>query len=283
MVYAPIYKDTYYVTTADTLTYTIELDGGVIYSGRAVKFPDADNLRININKVCNNYLESDMSELFDSESSYTINLNACRVFDLKNGNGVTLQQYTFLFDYDYGHNWSGGETTLSEPVNGHFVSGMLKPKTNVTASNAVRTYKSSGVYPVEVGCAEYVLYYLNARGGWDAFVIEGATVKKDTISQYKTDRTFDNNTYEFEANRYISEVKTSYEMNTNYLTDEESERLAKHLVGSNKVYLHNLNEGWIKPVLIDDTSVVYKKYQTNGKKLSQYKINVSDSQMKIRK
>ena len=53
---APIWKDTYYTTTAATANYSILLNGGIIFSGKAVRYPDAENLKININKVCRNYL-----------------------------------------------------------------------------------------------------------------------------------------------------------------------------------------------------------------------------------
>lgn len=284
MVYGPIWKDTYYTTTASTLIYQIKLDGAVIYSGRAVKKPGADDLVINVNKVCNNYLESDVAELFTSSSSYITQNQAVRTFDFCNSAGTVLQQYMFLLDYDYEDNWTGGSKVLSSPINGKYVSGMLKLHTNVTAGNAVRTYKSTGSYPTLAVCpSDYVLYYLNARGGWDAFVIEGKVIKKDNFTQYTTDRVFNNTTYDFECYRYISEIKTSYELSTGLMNDAESKNFAKNLVGSNKVYLHNVNEGWIRPVIIDDKSVTYQTYENNNGKFSVYKINITESQSKIRK
>ena len=56
-----------------------------------------------------------------------------------------------------------------------------------------------------------------------------------------------------------------------------------YLVGSIKVYLHNIDEGWVKPVVISDSNVDYQTYTTNGRRLSQYKITVQESQSKIRK
>lgn len=283
MVYNPIYRDTYYTSSASSLVYQIKLDGGVIYSGRAVRMPGADNLRININKVCRNYLESDITPLFETNGTSITNLDACRTFELTDSAGTVLQQYTFLLDYDYDDTWNGGSKVLSVPINGHFISGMLKPRTSVSTGNTVSTNATTGNYPTQVRCSDYVIYYLNARGGWDAFVPEGKCQKKDGLTTYTTDRAFDNTTYEFETNRYVSEIKTSYELSTGLLTDEQSERLAKHLIGSNKVYLHNVSEGWIRPVVIDDKAVTYQTYENNGKKMSVYKINVTESQMRIRK
>lgn len=282
MVKGPIWKDTYYTTTADTLAYYIKLDGGIIYSGRAVKMPDADDLTININKVCRNYLSSEIEELLETSSASTVNYEACRTFTLTDSAGTTLEQYMFLYDYDYDHNWNGQAATLSLPINGHFIDGMLKLKTTVTTGGTVTTYKATGNYPVQVSCGD-VLYYLNTRGGWDAFVFEGNTIKTDKLTTYSTDRVFNNTTYEFENNRYVAEIKTAYQLNTGLLNDEQSANFAKNLLGSNKCYLHLVSEGKIKPVVITDTNVTYLTYQTNGRKLSQYKLNVEESQSKIRK
>ena len=281
MVKAPIYKDTYYTTSADTQYYRILVDGEVVYSGKAVKMPDADLIHININRVCRNYLDSNIVELLETSATTIINYNACRTFNVVDQNQESLEDYMFLLDYSYSSNWNGTNATLSSPINNHFISGQLKLKTTV-ASSIVVTNKTTGDYSKEV-CGDVVLYYLNANGGWDSFAIEGTVTKKDTLTSFTTDRAFNNTTVEFETNRYISEIKTSYVLNTGYLSDVESEKLAKHLLSSNKVYMHNLKEGWIKPIVIDDTQITYQTYKGNNKKMSTYKINVKESQSKIRK
>ena len=286
MVREPIWKDIYYTTTADSLTYTIELNGAVIYSGKAVKFPNADTLKININKVCRNYLSWDITPMlwdWDGEQLLYIDPNASRVFTLKDKNGNVLETNNYY--YNWSNEWY--ETLYNEQViNGHYADFMLRlyPYNRIIEDGSrqmatIRNYPNA--YRIKA-CGDYVLYYLGLYG-WYSFLIEGEVIKRDNITQYKTDRTFNNTTLEFEANRYVSEIKTTYELNTNYLTDEESERLCRNLIGSNKVYLHNLKDGTIRPVLIEDTNVVYQKYATNGKKLSQYKITVSESQQKIRR
>jgi len=281
MIAQPIWRDTYYTTTADTLSYRILLGGGLIYSGRAVIKPGADELRININKVCRNYLDSDIAELLDTTAATVTNYNACRTFELTDDSGNTLETYTFLYDYDYDDSWSGENKVMSNPVNGHYIDGMLKPKTSVSGTT-VTTTKSTGDYGFEVGCGD-VLYYLNSRGGWDAFVFEGASMKTDKITTYNTDRVFDNTTLDFENNRYVSEIKTTYTLNSPYLDDGQSANFAKNLLGSNRCYLHKMDEQRIFPVVITDTSVAYQTYRTNGMKLSQYKVSVEESQSKIRR
>lgn len=283
MVKAPIYKDTYYTTTASSLVYTISTDEGVVFTGKAYRYPNSDTLKININKICRNFLDNDIQALLESSASSMTNANACKTFTLKNGNGTVLETYMFLYDYDYDHSWYGAAETLSMPINGKYVSGMLTMRTTVSSTGTVTNYKTNSAYNKRVNCADYILYYLNARGGWDSFVIEGNVTKSDKITQYTTDKVFDNTTLDFENNRYVSEIQPQYIMNTGWLTDEESANLAKNLIGSNKVYVHSLAEQRIFPAVITDTNITYQTYAGNNKKMAQYKINIKESQTKIRR
>lgn len=291
----PIYKDTYYVTTSASVNYRIELEGANIFSGKAVRYPDADELQININKICRNYLESDITPLLETlptMSSGMVHTNAQRVFNLF-VNDVNVADYRFYQDYSYDNSRevTGLYIDVSNPINGHYVPGMLKVKTtrntttdlsNVFTQGQVSASAALG-YNTQVKCSPYVLYYLNSYGGWDAFVIEGNAFKRDSITSFQTDRAFNNNTMEFETSKYVNEIKTSYELNTHYMSDEEASNLAKNLISSTRVYMHNIDESWIKPVIITDSEANYQTYETNGRKLCQYKIKVTESQSKIRR
>lgn len=288
---APIWKDTYYTTTADTVNYSIGLDGETIFTGKGVKYPGADEMFININKICRNYLECDIAALLTTMPSSNTNLdhpNAQRTFNFYTGSTL-VNDYVFYQDYSYTDDkpTTGSSIVVSNPINGHFVPGMLKVRTYRGTSSYYTTGSASSStglgYTTIVKCVPYVLYYLNSYGGWDAFVIEGTGIKKDAYTTYKTDQSYNNTTLQFETNKYVQEIKTSYELNTGLLSDEQSANLAKNLLGSIKVYLQNIDEGWLKPVIITDSNATYQTYQTNGRKLCQYKINVQMSQSKIRK
>lgn len=288
---APIWKDTYYTTTAASVNYSIRLNGETIFTGKAVRYPGADNMQININKICRNYLESDIATLLESMPSSNTNLdhpNAQRTFNFYTGS-TKVNDYVFYQDYSYTNDkpTTGSSIIVSNPINGHFVPGMLKVRTYRGTSSYYTTGSASSStglgYTTRVKCVPYVLYYLNSYGGWDAFAIEGTGVKKDAYTTYRTDQSYNNTTLQFETNKYVQEIKTSYELNTGLLSDEQSANLAKNLLGSVKVYLQNIDEGWLKPVIITDNNITYQTYQTNGRKLCQYKINVQESQTKIRK
>lgn len=288
---APIWKDTYYTTTADTVNYSIRLEGETIFTGKGVKYPGADDMQLNINKICRNYLECDIAGLLETMPSSNTNLdhpNAQRTFNFYTGS-TKVNDYVFYQDYSYTDDkpTTGSSIIVSNPINGHFVSGMLKVRTYRGTSSYYTTGSASSStglgYTTRVKCVPYVLYYLNSYGGWDAFAIEGTGLKKDAYTTFKTDQSYNNTTLQFETNKYVQEIKTSYELNTGLLSDEQSANLAKNLLGSIKVYLQNIDEGWIKPVIITDSNITYQTYQTNGRKMCQYKINVQESQSKIRK
>lgn len=286
----PIWKDTYYTTSSSEAEFYITLNGSIIFRGKAVRYPNAASLQININKICRNYLSSDIAGLLSSMPSSTTsiqNSEAQRTFQLYVG-GSNVADYQFYNDYSYTDDRTGsGSIVVSNPINGHFVPGMLKVRTTRNSSSVTTqgsASSSTGLgYTTQVKCVPYVLYYLNSYGGWDAFAIEGTGKRKDTYTSYTTDQVFKNTTLEFETNKYVNEIKTSYELNTGLLSDYQGNNLAKNLLGSVKVYLQNIDEGWVKPVIISDSSVSYQSYQTNGRKMCQYKITVTESQTKIRK
>lgn len=281
MVYSPIYKDTYYTTSDTSLAYKIYANGTLIYSGKAFKMPNETNLKININKICQDYLHQDFEDILNGSTTMR-NYDACVDFILQNDSGTTLETYRFLYCWDYDFTWNRtASTTLSLPVNGHYISGQLRPKTTVTgtSTNAVSTASATGSYTTVV-CGDYVLYYVNARGGWDAFAFEGKCKKTDSITQHQYNRAFNNNTLEFESGRYISEVSTTYELNTGILSEDEAANFAKHLIGSNLCYLANITEGWVKPAVITDNTAVYK--QDADEEVITYQLTVKESQSKIR-
>lgn len=131
-------------------------------------------------------------------------------------------------------------------------------------------------------CGDYALYYRNKKGGYDAFLLEGQVTRTDSMVNHEYNRSFDNQTSEFEKGRYISEISTTYTCNTGWLTDRQSANLAENLIQSTYVFMHDLNSGDIFPVIIDETSVKIKTYRSE-RKLVNYQFKVKASQSRIRR
>lgn len=288
MVKASIWKDTYYSYDGESLNYIIKDDNDtVIFAGKAYRLPTEDEIKINVNGICKDYLSNDLRPLLDAyEADGTTTAEAdraLRIFRLYDGGGNLLEEYEFLYDWSYDTDYSGGVMLLSRPINWKKTANMFGLYTTCGQGSVATTLNSQIYNVVERGCtAEYAIYYLNSYGGWDSFLFEGKSSKKDNITQYTTDRNFNNTTLDYELYRYVSEINTSYTLATGWLNDAESKNFAKNLVGSNHVYLHDLVEDKIFPAVITDNSVTYQKMRDNGGKMSSYVLNVKCSQNKLR-
>lgn len=297
----PIWKDTIfeYTTPAAYVNYQIRYEGGEVFFGRAYKYPDAENVLINVNKLCQDNLSIDFPDLdyAGSYSTYT-HPEGFHYFNIYINNSQTpVDTFSFIYNWSYKELPETGITQfdISHPINGKHCTGMYCFHTYFEAeleSPTVRTEISripSQIYDLmgnrvydKEGCGEYVLYYLNSYGGWDGFLIEGNVKRVDNYTKYSINRAYNNTTLEFEESTYISQIEDTYALTTGWLTDEQSENLAANLLGSNKVYLHNLKDDSIIPVNITDKSAEHKKY-INGHKMVNYTINVAASQKRYRK
>lgn len=288
-----IWKDTEYPVsyTASPFTYRIDLKTGstssaveTVFSGKAWVRPGDENLYININKVAQDYLSSDLPDLrnIHTDTSY-INAEAYRTFYLRDANGNTLQTYNFLLDWSYENTPLTGTTHLSQPINGHGVNGMffLDTTWSISTQSAVTSvHLSAGEGYDTTHCGDFAIYYLSTKGGWCSFLFEGTATKTDKYNKYNISLPFNNQTLEWQKKTYHAEITTSYQLNTGWLTDDQAANLAKNLIGTNKAYLHNLRTDEIMPVLSTEGSAVYKTYKNQGRKLVSYVVNVECSQTK---
>ena len=280
---APIWQDIYYTSTTYTvLDYAVQINNqSTIYTGRAYQRPGGNGVSINISKICQDYIKDSFRDVdFRNyvNSSY-VHPYSYVEFNLINvSNGTVLGTYGFVYDWSY-ENWDGSGRTVSNPINGHNMTGMYNfTSTFVASASAITTAVST----IATGnsCGEIAIYYKNRKGGWDSFLIEGTWTKTDEYTKYTYNRSFNNNTLEFENGTYHSQIVTSYVLNTGWLNDQQSDNLAFNLLSSNEVYLHNLCTDKVYPVVITDNTATYKTYKNNSRKLVNYQINCEESQRK---
>lgn len=132
-------------------------------------------------------------------------------------------------------------------------------------------------------CGDFAVYYVGKKGGWNAFLFEGICKQTDNLTEHKYNRSVNNQTINFENNRYMVEVMPTYELRTGWLSDEEAARLASDLIPTTKLYLHNLITDELKPAIITNTTAEYKTFRNNNRKFVQYTITVQESQTRIRR
>lgn len=137
-------------------------------------------------------------------------------------------------------------------------------------------------YDIDTTGKDYVLYYTNSAGGWDSLLVEGNVKKNDEIKSETYTRKVLNTSQEFARNKYLNTITSSWVLYTGYLNDIQASKMF-NLIESTKVYLHNLKDNTITPVLITDTNCEYKTYTNQGKNKFYYTINVEASQDTYRK
>lgn len=300
----PIWKDTYYETSADTLVYQImnydsvgEYDE-VLFTGKAYKAPGADTLKVKVNDICSNYMqtilpitETDLSGgtvyAVQSFFGYGPAIEPNKRFVLL-VDGESAATYQFKWDYSYENLVSFITFELTRPyiINNHSTPGMFVFRTyeafellNTSYTNDKNRYAD---YGYDSGyCGDYAIYYANRYGGWSSFLVETPVKESDEFAQedYLTGR--DNNYQLQRANtRFYNEITHKWEIKSGWLNDNSSKMLAKHLLSSNNVWLHNLKTNKMVPVIITDTTVEYKTFN-NERKLFGYTINLEESNKKV--
>ena len=137
-------------------------------------------------------------------------------------------------------------------------------------------------------CGEGFLLYKNRFGGWDSFLIEGNIYKYDEYTRLRGVYPKYPNGYGYSREKMTDRntIKTRYEINTGWLTDEQAERLVFHLMSSTTVALRSFSDRTTSSfpynmvsVSIVDSSVEYKRFK-NGKKMINYTITLEENDTK---
>lgn len=286
----PIWKDTYYTSTADTFEYYITdvaASNSVIFRGKSYKAPNA-NIFIKLNDICSNYLSSELTnDLFSRDIPFGQNLvftpqKIIRTFRLYDANNTLLDTYVFSNNWDY-----ETDTTVTIPINRKYINGMYYFITTQPTSDSIRvtvtkTRTNQNTYTIQA-CGDYALYYVQSNGAWSSFAVDGKVIEGKNIDTFNYRKVINNNKIADRENiRYQSNIKPNWSINTGWLKDDESENLFNNLLTSNNIYLHKISENKIWPVHITDTQATNKQFN-NERKLISYTINLESDNLLIRK
>lgn len=208
-----------------------------------------------------------------------ISRNQCFLYSLFLPLQYSNKEYniTYNLENDNGKNVNRITQSLDKSTQYLIIDNTLQNYPNYNKINV-----NGDIFEIVDNCYEYVLYYQNAYGGWDSLLVQGNTIKSDSITSYSYSKAFNNTTIEFEKKKYTNVIQTKYQMYTDYLTDVESSKM-HHLFESCEIYLHNLFNNQIMPVNITDSSFDYKTFRNQGKKLYYYTFNLEVAQEKLRK
>lgn len=212
------------------------------------------------------------------------------------GGPITADLYAVTGDFyigDYNNDFSGADVhdtytwAVTAGVNADLI---LAP---VSVANYQWIVIGNDTYKVVRSCNRFALYYINAYGGVDFLLMEGLCTEEDALERSNVKQKYNNTKA---ANRgkkeYMVGITKKYTLRTGYLTDAESARMF-HLLESPEVYLYDM-QGLVNPsdavmydrmlpVVITDNSCSHKTYKSNGRRLSQYVINVELAQDRYRR
>ena len=153
-----------------------------------------------------------------------------------------------------------------------------------------RTAPIDGVNKITVGpstyyvtntCYKYCLYYLNQYGGWDSLLFRGRELKTDDLARLSYKKNYVAGSTDFHKVDYLTTIQEKWSLNTSFLDDTESSKMI-NLMASNKIFIHDLEEGYVAPVNITNSNCEHKNYRNQGRKMATYNIEVSASQQKYR-
>lgn len=306
----PIWKDLPIEELQNDVSYTLTApeSGNVIYKGRAIGF---DGTTVYLNKLMSSYMPKNefptttgVSDIKYSKKvnykSYNNNLN----YEFINNWSYDSEELgdfgTYLLSkpisrklfrgYNFIATFKEGMTYKPEGVASPYLASandyanLFTPVGNTPCRDfVVRSPKENReiVYTiVDPRDNSFVLYYVNKYGGWDQLCVEGNVTQVDNINRYnyKQWNPWVNNTnYPRGNTSYLTEYTPKWTLQTGYIFGGPVDM--GQLLESNNVVLFD-GKRYI-PVVIDDTSVIYKTYRNSGNKAYNYTINVSQSMPQI--
>ena len=318
MAAIPIWKDKVIDLGGASVEFRITIGGNTIYSGKAMARPGEANAKVRINDVCADYLVNALPTITDRTFT-SFALPSFVVQKKSGGTWSTIDTITFYNDWSYDYGFTSD--VLSDPINGKVTADMfiLHSKKNITASQSATYTKSNGTstarmitisptpadgtcvydagavsdtikviigsltYPVVADCYKYALYYINAYGGWDHLLVEGADLEADSLERHFREQEYDNTNI---SNRgrvnYVNEVTKSWSLNTGLLTDDQASRM-HHLINSPLVYLCEIASSTFIPVVITTNTCEYKTYRNQGNRMFNYQLTIELAQNRIRR
>lgn len=182
---------------------------------------------------------------------------------------------------------------ISNDFNADFNADFSKSVRSAGSGTAVFLLSAwDDVYKVTIGnstfqvvteCAKYALYYVNSVGGWDSFLIEGNTLEADTLKRYTREIVYDNRDIQNRGiQNYVNEITKGFTFHTGWLLNDQGERM-HNLINSTDVYLYDIANEQMIPVIIPATTCEYKTYKNQGNRLVNYTIQVQVAQNRIRR
>lgn len=292
--------------------FQIKYGGSVIYEGKAYPRPGDGYAYVKINDICADYIGNAFPDIFPTVGTtalptYAFNIDIDEYDSSGEFYGGGSLPYEFYYDWSYDYA-PVRPSLLSAPilrkiprsapllltasgtiyVEQYDEQGELLSENEYNAVNVVentgndaasiKLYDSGEVditYEVVDDCYRYMLYYLNALGGWDFLLIEGKEVQTDNYTRHTFEQTYDNTQ---SRNRgvvnYRNDISRKWQLHTLWIDDAGAQNM-HHLLGSTEVLLYDMQTAQLYPITIANTNCEYKTYSNQGNHLVRYDIDAT--------
>lgn len=311
----PIWKDYIISAEGEYAEFSITHQGATIYEGKAFRKPNEQFINIKINDICADYIRSAFPSAFPLAGTYmqpyvytfTINRTEYDASGEELGDGTI--EIEFSPDWSHVYNSNPSEL-LTAPIlrkipqgapfvitaignvsiNGEDYQGDASTRYThiyITADNkiAVRYARDTEElsYDVVGNCYRYILYYLNAYGGWDFLLIEGKELQSDNYTRHTIGQTYNNDQSRNRGTRnYQNDIVRKWQLHTLWIDDAGAQNM-HHLLGSTEVYLYDMQILQLHPITLNNPQCEYKTYSNNGNQLIRYDIEATLAQYLIRR
>lgn len=313
----PIWRDYIYTVPfqASRVQYKVRNNGNDIFKGWAYEVEQG--IDICINDIARDYLHT---EFPDAEDIWYQDYYATKDFELYIGPDesseptVKVADITFIYDWSYYIPLQYDRWLAMEPLQDYYDSRqfhIFSVNTYATLTNGSGTtyinqndarshiktqllpgsyqlysYQAQGLrnyrFTVKDNCGiRYCLYYVNCRGGWDSVLVDGVATQTDKYDRETYTRNYRTPSINRGVIEYRNNITESWTLYLRSLGDSRN-KLFHNLYESTNVYLHDLEEDRIVPVIITSREMQYKTRKNQGRKLYTYEITVESSQRKLR-
>lgn len=294
MAYITTTYNEFALTGTSPVSFTFELGGNTIYSGKGWARPGQSTVYVRPNDVFSQYLSQTFPTLSNNTST---DCDVVKTFNIVSGSSAS-KVYCLGSMADLDNSVHHAPITGRVQTGQFFITSVFKSSTKLVTSagtttlstanknRATDTSSLTGSIQVKMGtdtvtwqlvpkCHRFVLYYVNAFGGWDSLVCEGGYRLTDTYERAEAGVWPAANGQEAKTRTskvYLNEVTRSVVLNSGWLTDAQAARM-HHLLGSTLVYLCDTDDSnAVYPVKITNGDCPYKTFKNEGGQMVNYEI-----------
>lgn len=285
MTYCSIWEDVYCVFSGySEFLFAIQLDGEIIYAGRSVAEPNQSDARINVTRILRNIPNCNLETFGEGTTDNERALIEVQVLDYQEMK--LIEEFKILYCWDY-------KTSLDTiwDIDPYYLSGISTRINDKTANGmySATTVIHDGVSTTITGitsgnsCGDYAIYYCNAKGGWDQFLLQGNCKRTDTHQRLETVTPWDAGSMHGGRRGVSTDIYEEWECKTGILSDKENERLMEHLIGTPCAFFHDIRNSRMFPCVVETNTAEFKTFRNNGRKFftATFKIRNSHDRQRL--